>query len=444
MANPGTAKHIPDSGNYSSSEGIHCFKALTWNWGLIHKIGLLCILLPLVQLAQADENRLTVSYLAADQSQTETNLEFIRGFQDLYPNIVIKPIGFQDKEYKNNIHSLLKSGDVDVFYWQAGKRLCALQEQGLLEPVDEVWESVKLSRVFADPIMSLISCERRKYAVPFAYYQWGFFYNKDVFRKLGISAPRNWDNFLTAAKVLAQNGITPIGIAAKNKWPVAAWFDYVNLRINGLQFYTALLDGKERYTDPRVANALNHWKELLDLGYVMEEYDDVDTTTILPFLFNGDIGMILSGNFTATRIPPGIKKSIAFFRFPIINPEIAQFEVAPTELFAVSKNSRNKAMAKKFLEYLSYQYNQEFLAQRLNYLSPHADAKTKHDYFYRAGIQTLRSAKGYSQYFDRDIDPEISADAIAVLSQFLHHRNIDQATTALETLRLKVHGEITQ
>src|SRR5262245_62586825 len=44
---------------------------------------------------------------------------------------------------------------------------------------------------------------------------------------------------------LSAAGITPITIGTKDVWPAAAWFDYIDMRLNGPEFHISLMDLKE-------------------------------------------------------------------------------------------------------------------------------------------------------------------------------------------------------
>ena len=88
--------------------------------------------------------------------------------------------------------------------------------------------------------------------VPTNYYWWGFFYRKSTFAKWGVQEPKTWNDFLALCETLKSKGIPPIGIGlGDTPWMASAWFDYLDLRINGAPFHRELLAGKHRFDDPR-------------------------------------------------------------------------------------------------------------------------------------------------------------------------------------------------
>ena len=84
----------------------------------------------------------------------------------------------------------------------------------------------------------------RQWGVPYTYYQWGVYYRKDIFEKLGIAVPKTFDEFVAACAKLKENGVTPITIGSKYLWTTAGVFDYLDLRVNGYEFHMDLTNGK--------------------------------------------------------------------------------------------------------------------------------------------------------------------------------------------------------
>ena len=46
-------------------------------------------------------------------------------------------------------------------------------------------------------------------------------------------------------------------------WVASAWFDYLNIRINGAPFHRQLLAGEGRFDDPKVKAVFTKWREVL-------------------------------------------------------------------------------------------------------------------------------------------------------------------------------------
>lgn len=405
------------------------------------RIALILLLCLCSSQAAAEKVDLVISFMKGDQNQRAAMLNLLRDFHDQHPGIRVLPIDAADSEYKEKIIGWAGSGEADVLYWQAGNRLCHLQQHGDLLDIGELWNSSQLDMAFADPVRDLVSCGGEVYGMPFMYYHWGFYYRKSLFDKWGLKPPRNWEEFVHLATTLKEIGIKPIGLSSKNYWPVAAWFDYLNLRINGLEFHRNTLSGKVAFSDQRLLRVFQHWKTLLDAGLVSPNHKEFDVDSILPFVFNGRIGMTLSGNFVSTKLPSAMREEIGFFPFPEIESAVPVFEIAPTEVFVISRHSRQLDAAKAFVRFISHRKNQETLATELKQLSPRVDADHSSDYLTQAGLEVLRKAEGYAQFFDRDTDPVFAHAALKIFRDFIDKPDIAATVAELEKARGRVFGK---
>ena len=117
--------------------------------------------------------------------------------------------------------------------------------------------------------------------------------------------------------MLKKNGITPITIGTKFLWTAGGWFDYLNLRINGYQFHMDLTAGKVSYEDPRLDAVFDHWRELIDPGYFLEDHASFSWQDAQAPQINGEAAMYLIGNFyVPTLESAGVVAKMDFFQFP--------------------------------------------------------------------------------------------------------------------------------
>lgn len=90
--------------------------------------------------------------------------------------------------------------------------------------------------------------------------------------------------------------ITPIAIGTIERWLVSAWFEYHNLRINGLDFYLKVLSGEQSFQDERIKNALVHWQGLIEQGYFFDKHNELTRRDTFPDLLRENAGVVLMGN----------------------------------------------------------------------------------------------------------------------------------------------------
>ena len=114
---------------------------------------------------------------------------YIDAFEKAHPEVSVVVNDFDHEEYKVAIRNFLQADAPDIAIWFAGNRMKFFVDQGLLEDVSDVWESAGFNDSMAASKGSL-TVDGKQYGVPYAYYQWGVYYRKDIFDELGLNEPR--------------------------------------------------------------------------------------------------------------------------------------------------------------------------------------------------------------------------------------------------------------
>lgn len=326
----------------------------------------------------------------------------------------------------------------DVMFWFAGQRLTDLVGQGLLAPLDTLALAERWSEQFHPAALDAARVEGRLYGLPLSTYPWGFYYRRSLFRRLGLEAPTNWSEWLLLNERLRQAGVAPITLAAKDLWPLGAWFDYFNLRLHGKGFHLDLLAGRASWRDARVKAVFARWRELLLRGDVLAGANERDWRQALPYLSRGEAGMVLMGHFAVTQLPAEVRADLGFFRFPLLDPRQPAVEEAPLDVLVLPQRSRQKVQALDFLRYAARAEAQAELNQELGTLSPHRRAAISPDRLLTESAQMLAAAPATTQYFDRDASTAFSQPALGLLARFVSAPgDLEAVLDALEALRLR-------
>ncbi|MFC3123159.1 ABC transporter substrate-binding protein [Agaribacter flavus] len=377
-----------------------------------------------------------IGILASSGGQRSFYTSFAEQYERDNPGQKVHFIFMSDAEFKQALAEWFAQGKgPDVLNWQGGERLFQYVRKGYIADISDVWQEENLEAHFTSGAFGTVTLDGAQFGVPISYYQWGFYYRHSLFEKLALSPPETWDEFLRVCQVLSENGVVPITIGAKYKWPTLAWFDYLNLRLNGLSFHQRLLKGEESFQDERVYRVLEHWKSLLDKNYFVTQYYKWKWSDAMPFLYHKMSGMTLMGNFFAGDMPARIKSDFRFFRFPVLNSAVPLYEEAPTDIFMIPQYSENKAAAKRFLKVIAKAKFQQDFNQMLGAISPNTNSKSNEDYFIQQGKLILGEAQGVSQFFDRDTNNDMAQAAMDVFFDFLADKDIEGAQYKLEQAR---------
>ena len=205
---------------------------------------------------------LVINANASDPAPRAAWRAVVDRFTREHPDVKVELNVYDHESYKKAIRNWLTGTPPDVVFWFAGERMRQLSDPGLLEDVSDLY-ATEARTAFHPSSIELVTDRGRQYGVPYASYQIGLYYRRDLLEAAGIAPPRTWNDLVVACEKLVARGMEPIAIGTRDLWPAAAWFDYLDLRINGLAFHMALMQGRVRYTDARVRAVLAAWEQLL-------------------------------------------------------------------------------------------------------------------------------------------------------------------------------------
>jgi multiple sugar transport system substrate-binding protein len=402
--------------------------------------GLLCAAFALPSITTAAE-QLVIDYVVSNSPQRTALLRILDQFAAANPDIQIKHNGFPQEQYKKEFTARLRSGRADLAFWYAGERLRDAAEGKLLAPLDADLVALLKKKKFAPATIEGTRVDGEVYGFPLYYYVWGFVYRKSLFNRLEIGPPATWSEFLLACERLKSAGVTPLGLGAKRGWPAAGWFDYLNLRLNGIDFHRKLLRGEMRFTDARVRRVFDVWGDLLRKGYFLESILDQDTDRVLPYLYRNHVGMVLMGSFIAAKFPSAISDDMGFFAFPGYSPNMPAYEEAPLDVLVLPAGGVNHGARKRFLTYLAESGSLRQIAEADQTFSAQTDPLAPATLLGDATNSILADAAGLTYFFDRDAKAELVGPAYEGLRQFLKApHDTEQVVQYIEQLRQKAQA----
>lgn len=397
-----------------------------------------CLLTCCVMIVDSYAEQLNVGVSVSTSAQREAFYTLAHDFESRYPNIQVKYTALGSEDYKRAFPKMLADDKrFDVLYWHAGQRLFNFIEKDLIEPIDDVWTKGDLAKAFGQKVTQNISYDGHSFAVPISYYQIGFYYSKDLFERLSLSEPKTWEAFIAVCEVLKAENVAPIFIGTKSNWPATAWFDYLNLRLHGLEFQQNLAKGKIAFTTKRIKATLKVLHDLKENQYFIEDHQFLEWRESLPLLSRGLVGMSLIGNYVIQEIRPSIQSKIGFFPFPEINENVAKYEEAPIDVLLIPKNADNTSLAKKFLAFASNYEVQSKLNNKLGVISPHRLSQTQSSQLTKEAYSALSEADGFSQFFDRDAEETFASEIMPIIDEFFIHGDSHATSLKLEQVRHK-------
>lgn len=363
---------------------------------------------------------LTINTDRSGTGQKTAFNKIVADFEAANPGVKVN-VNYSDVEsYKTSIRNFLVTSPPDLAFWFTGARMRAFTKHSLFTDLTPFFSANKLNGPMK-PFLPAVSDNGKVYMMPTNVTTWGFFYNKQVFEKAGITPPKTWNDLMTDAAKLKATGIIPFTIGTRDLWANDLWFDYLDLRVNGLDFHMRLMDGKERYTDARVKKVFNIWGDAIKKGYFQENASSYGWQEAIPFLAQGKAAMYLLGPYILTSLPANVHGNIGFFKFPVVDASVPDFEELSINGVGVPAGAKNKELAQKFLAFLAQPDNILAFAKAGAVIPARTDVTIKDDPFAQSQIELVKQSKGSSQFYDRDTDPEMAQIGMQGFQEFLAH-----------------------
>lgn len=386
--------------------------------------------------APAAAGQLVIDYVISNSAQRSTWLALVEQFSAANPDIEVINNGFPQEQYKRDVHARLLTGHADLAFWYAGERLRDAASHGLLAPLDTAMLARLADRKFLPGTLDGTRIDGKVYGFPLYYYAWGFVYRKSLFRQLGLQPPATWAQFLHVCARLEAAGVTPLGLGARSGWPAAAWFDYLNLRLHGIEFHHKVLHGDVRFTDARVRRVFDLWGDLLRNDYFLASTLDQEYDRVLPYVYRNHVGMTLAGSFVAARFPAAIAADMGFFSFPAITPGMPVYEEAPLDVLVLPSRGRHPAARDRFLAFLADTDALRRIAEADQTLAPFAGPVSSAVTLGEATAAIWKAAAGHTYFFDRDARGALVSPAYDALRGFLRPPyDTDRAVRQIEAAR---------
>jgi ABC-type glycerol-3-phosphate transport system substrate-binding protein len=368
-------------------------------------------------------------------------------FNEQNPETPVQLSTINHEDFKQAIRAFLVADPApDVMTWFAGNRARFFIDKGLILDISDLWEEEGWNELFPKGFRAMSEVDGKAYFVPLEWYWWAMFYRKSLFEEYGVTPPETWDELLAACDTFNEAGITPITIGTKYRWTAAAWFDYINMRLNGPEFHLNLMLGKESYEDPRVRAVFEKWRELFDHDCFIDDAAAYSWQEGLDPFNQGDAAMYLMGQFILDSTAEEIQDDVDFFRFPIIDPDMPIGEDAPTDGYFMSVNANNVDGGKEFLAFMGSAEAQSIVVEELGRLAVNPDVDASlYTPMQQKGLELIKGADLVVQFYDRDTTPEMADVGMNGMMAFwddpYNDEALDDILAELEAARQEIFAE---
>jgi raffinose/stachyose/melibiose transport system substrate-binding protein len=187
--------------------------------------------------------------------------------------------------------------------------------------------------------------------IPFAANANGVMYNKALFREMGLSVPRTWDELLTTAQKIKDAGKIPFYYTYKDDWQTNLPFNQLAPNLVGIDFFLKRRENQVTFQE-KYQEVAEKQLELLQFGHsdnFGKSYADGNRA-----FANGEAYMYIQGTWAIPEIRkanPDIE--LGFFPLPTgDNAETNKLISGVDTLFTIAEDSPHKEEAERFIDFL--------------------------------------------------------------------------------------------
>ena len=292
----------------------------------------------------------------------------IQQFEETHPDIRVS-VKHQDMSWQSSVAQKVLP---DLLFGEIGYDLTQVSRQDSLARLNDLWTQADLFETFPTSLQALSLLDGNQYYLPMVTSWVAIYYNISLFEQYDLTPPQTWDELLQVCDTLQLQGIRPLALGPPD-WTGMYWFDYLNLRLNGIEFHRQLLQGQVPFDDARVQRVFDAWRGLLERRCFGDYTRPLGIMDSRLAIVHGEEGVISQGQAAMTLVASWemhafsekFQTEIDFFRFPILDPAVPIAEVVYAYGYAMPRGAEDRNEALEFLAVMSSAEAQTMLAQGL-------------------------------------------------------------------------------
>ncbi len=274
----------------------------------------------------------------------------IKDFEASHENVKIVHETFENESYKTKIKSAVAANELpDVFFTWAGGFSQSFVDSGKVLQLDDYYKKYEseLSRAAVSNLIYDGKLYGSVMCTPISV----MWYNQKLFDDNGIKVPENWTEFKDACQKFIDNGVTPIGTSAKDKWVLAMLHDALTLKSVGPEkLYSVLKKEGGSYSEADFLKSAEAIKELVDMGAFIEGAAGLSNDEASAEFYRGNAAMYFTGSWMGGSIMTDAENPADFSVAPIpvinsSNAKITDFMGGGSDSLMVAASTEHKDLS---------------------------------------------------------------------------------------------------
>lgn len=235
--------------------------------------------------------------------------------------IKIKYEAINGQTYHTKLKVALAGSELpDLFVIHPGDDRDPFITAGAVSPLNDALDSSGIGNKFFQGYLPTDG-EGNIYSVPFrADMVEAMFYNKKIFKEVGIDVPKNWDEFKSAVAAIREKGYAPIGLGNKDRWMGDLVYNTMVLREDPQAFAKALT-GEMSYADKPFLDAAKKVQELVKMDGFQKGYMGAIEPEVVEMFEANQIAMYFIGTWAFDDLIGRLGDDLGYAPFPAIGAD---------------------------------------------------------------------------------------------------------------------------
>ena len=243
-------------------------------------------------------------------------------------------VATQNDNYKQKLTVAMSSGECpDVYKHWTGGPMIEYIKAGYAQPITDLMDADGFKDRFMDAAIAQATYQDDIYALPVLNCSVaGFFYNKDLFAKYSLQAPKTVAELEKVCDTFVKNGVTPFALANATCWTGSMYYMYLAARKGGLEPFSKAVDGSGSFEDECFQYAGQTIEDWVDKGYFPQGVNglDEDSGQSRQMMYKEQAAMDLMGSWRIGNYQadsPEFYKKVGWFPFPTIDGSSADSSI---------------------------------------------------------------------------------------------------------------------
>ena len=303
-----------------------------------------------------EEDKKQIRFFSNKIEAVETYNKLIEKFEEENPDIDV--VFSAPPDATTVLKTMLVKGDApEIISLSADRSYADFVDANILEDLTGKINLDNVNEVY-NKMLKDLEVEKREgiYGIPYALNASGVIYNKDIFESLNLEIPKTWDEFLTVAKIVSDNEITPFYFTLKESWTALPPWNTISSTLVSSDSFSKVNNGETTF-NKLYSESSDKIIELLQYGHSDNfgvGYNDGN----LAFA-QGKSAMYLQGSYAiAPILAVNSDINIGMFPLPASNNVEENKLVSGVDVyFSIPKESKNKEESIRFIEFLLREEN---------------------------------------------------------------------------------------